>query len=96
MGLGMGKKLGCCCGEQEPVVQIGIGDESIGLVGLNKIFEQLRLLGRPPDPTVEEELLEMVAAKNYIPKSCEDEYRFALRREYAKYYAAKQTKQTTV
>lgn len=85
----MGEKSVCRCGEQEPVVQIGIGDDSIGLVGLNRIFEQLRALGRPPDESVEDELLKMVAAKNYVPARAEEEYRLALRREYAKFYSRK-------
>lgn len=64
----MEEKSVCRCGEQEPVVQIGIGDDSIGLVGLNRIFEQLRALGRPPDESVEDELLKMVAAKTMSPR----------------------------
>ncbi len=92
MGLEIRKKSGCSCGENEPIEQIGIGDDSIGLVGLSRIFEQLRVLGRSPDESVENELLLMVGARNYIPQSAEDEYRFALRREYAKYCAKKQSK----
>lgn len=85
MGPEMWKKSACCCGEQEPIVQIGIGDESIGLVGLNRIFEQLHALGRPPDESAEDELLKMVAARNYVPPKAENEYRVALVREYARY-----------
>ncbi len=87
MGPEMWKKSGCCGGEQEPIVQIGVGGESIGLVALNQLFQQLHLLGRPPDASVQDELLKMVAAKNYIPKSAEHEYRVALLREYARFCA---------
>ncbi len=80
----------CACKASDEVVQIGIGDDTIGLIALNQIFEQLRLLGRPPDRSVEDELLLMVGARNYIPRSCEDEYREALLREYRKYCARKE------
>ncbi len=92
MALEMWKKSGCCCEKNEPIEQIGIGDDSIGLVGLSRIFEQLRALGRPPDESVEDELLLMVGARNYIPPRAENEYRFALRREYAKYCAKKESR----
>ena len=75
----------CSCKSSDEVVQIGVGDETIGLIALSQIFAQLRLLGRPPDRSVEDELLLMVGARNYIPRSCEDEYRDALLREYRKY-----------
>ncbi len=80
----------CCSKPSDDVVQIGIGDDTIGLIALNQIFEQLRVLGRPPDRSVEDELLLMVGAQNYISKSCEDEYREALLREYRKYWEKKQ------
>ncbi len=90
MGPEMWKKSACCCGEQEPIVQIGVGGESIGFVALNQIFQQLYMLGRSPDASVQDELLQMVAAKNYIPKSAEHEYRVALLREYARFCAQKE------
>ncbi len=80
----------CCAKPSDEVVQIGIGDDTIGLIALNQIFEQLRVLGRPPDRSVEDELLLMVGARNYIPRSCEDEYRDALLREYRKYCEKKE------
>ncbi len=80
---------GCCCGERVEIVQIDVFGETVGLVALNQIFEQLRVLGRPPDVSVEDELLLMVGARNYIPAKCEDEYRIALLREYARYCAKK-------
>ena len=87
----MWKKSACCGGNREEIVQIGIGGETIGLIGLNQIFEQLRILGRPSDASVEDELLKMVAAKNYVPPKAEDEYRVALRREYARFCSKKKT-----
>jgi hypothetical protein len=59
------------------------------LVALNLIFEQLFALGRAADASVQDELLKMVAAKNYIPPSAEEAYRAVLLREYAKFCARK-------
>jgi hypothetical protein len=90
MGLEMGKKSACCGGQREEIVQIDVFGETVGLIALNPIFGQLRVLGRMPDASVQDELLKMVAAKNYIPTRCEDEYRIALLREYARYCAQKE------
>ncbi len=80
----------CCSKPGDDVVQIGIGDDTIGLIALNQIFEQLRVLGRLPDRSVENELILMVGARNYIPQSCADEYRDALLREYRRYCERKE------
>jgi hypothetical protein len=89
MAAEMWKNSSCCGGERPEIVQIDVFGETIGLVALNQIFEQLRLLGRSPDASVQDELLKMVAAKNYIPPKVEDDYRVALVREYARFCAQK-------
>ena len=89
MGLEMWKKSAPCCEGSQEIVQIGVGDDTIGLIALNQIFAQLYALERPPDTSVEDELLQMVAAGNYIPAKAEDEYRLALRREYARFCSTK-------
>jgi len=61
----------------------------VGLVGLTQIFEQLYALGRAPDASVQDELVKMVAAKNYVPPKAEEVYRAALVRAYAKFCAKK-------
>ncbi len=89
-GPDMWRKSQCCGGEREEIVQIDVFGETIGFVALNQIFEQLRVLGRPPDASVQDELLKMVAAKNYVSPKAEDEYRIALVREYARFCAEKE------
>ena len=88
-GPDMWRKSQCCGGEGEEIVQIDICGETIGLIALDQIFEQLRALGRPPDASVQDELLKMVATKNYVPAKAEDEYRVALVREYARFCSKK-------
>ena len=85
----MWRKAQCSCRQSDEIVQLLLGDEIIGLVGLNQIFEQLYILGRAPDESVKEELLKMVAARNYIPRKAEAEYATGLLREYRKFCAQK-------
>ena len=95
MGLEMWRKSQCCGGTPEPIVQMDIyGDgRMIGLVGLMTIFEQLCALGRAPDASVQDELVKMVAAKNYVPPKDEPIYGAALVREYAKFCSQKNAHQ---
>jgi hypothetical protein len=87
----MWRRSGCCSGPRDEVVQIDLfGDgRTVGLVALNQIFEQLFAMGRASDVSVQDELLKMVAAKNYVPPKAEDAYRTALGREYAKFCGKK-------
>ncbi len=93
-GPDMWRKSGCCSGPRDEVVQVDLfGDGRIvGLIALNQIFEQLFALGRAPDASAKDELVKMVAAKNYVPPKAEAEYAAGLLREYAK-FCAKQSKQ---
>lgn len=90
-GPDMWRRSGCCSEPRDEIVQVDLfGDgRFIGLVALNQIFEQLFVMGRAPDVSVQDELLEMVAAKNYVPPRFEREYAAGLLREYAKFYAKK-------
>jgi hypothetical protein len=90
-GPAMWRQAQCCGGEREEIVQVDLfGDgRVIGLVALNQIFEQLYALGRAPDDSVKDELLKMVATKNYVPPKVEREYAAGLLREYAKFCAQK-------
>ncbi len=91
MGPDTWRQSGCCCGGSEKVTQIDIyGDGRLfGLIGLDTIFQQLSALGRSPDASVQDELVQMVAARNYVPKKEEPAYGVALVREYAKFCSDK-------
>ena len=94
-GPDMWYKSQCCGGAPEQVAKVDIyGDgRMIGLVGLMTIFEQLCALGRAPDASVQDELVKMVAAKNYVPPKDEPIYGAALVREYAKFCSQKNAHQ---
>lgn len=93
MGPDMWRNAQCSCRQNDEIVQLLLGDEIIGLVGLNQIFEQLYILGRAPDASVEEELVKMVATRNYVPSKAEAEYATGLLREYRKFCAQKNARQ---
>jgi len=88
-GPDMWRRAGCCGGQDTQVKQVNIEGVPVGLVGLDTIFEQLYLLGKPPDGAVSEELLAMVEARNYVPRAAEEKYKQALLREYASFCAEK-------
>jgi hypothetical protein len=62
---------------------------TVGLVGLEAAFEQLYALGFGPDDPIQDELLAMVKARNYVPRAAEEAYKAALLREYAAFCAKK-------
>lgn len=84
---------GACCPKNVSGVtqlKLGDGDPSVGIVGLEAVFEQLLALGRMPEQATDNELLEMVrAARNYIPsrREAEAKYAAALQRAYSAFYA---------
>jgi hypothetical protein len=81
---------GSCCPQGDVnVTQVDLfGDgRTVGLVGLQMVFEQLVILGRQPDDVTADELVAMVKAqKNYIPDRPRAAYGAALLREYAAYW----------
>ncbi len=85
---------GACCPKSDGnITQLRLGEgHTVGIMGLNVVFEQLLAMGRKPDEASDEELVGMVRAqKNYIVSKSEIEakYAAALRREYASFYARK-------
>jgi hypothetical protein len=69
------------------VRQIKVEGLTVGLMGLDSIFEQLYTMGRRAESSVGDELLAMVQAHNYIPRGSEAKYKRPLLREYASFCA---------
>lgn len=82
-------KTAGCCGANLDVVQLDVrGDgRTVGIVGLTTAFEQLYALGLDAEDQVGEELLALIKARNYVPRSAEEAYKAALLREYAAFCA---------
>lgn len=80
----------CCLPAAEGLTYLRIGSRqvTVGLFGLETIFEQLYLMGRTPDATTDEEFLGMVRKRNYISRNpgTESNYATAIRNAYLAYY----------
>lgn len=87
---------GACCPKNAPgVTQLELGDDghSVGIRGLDIVFEQLLTSGQRPHEIPDGELVDKVrAARNYIPsqREVEAKYAAALRRAYAAFCARRQ------
>ncbi len=67
------------------IYQIRIRGQEVGLVGLNRIFKEVRQRGLSNPVLVMAELLRMVRRDNWIPVSAEREYCDAIYREYRRF-----------
>lgn len=86
----------CCLPNVDGVTYLKIGERGItvGLMGLERVFQQLFLMGRQPHEASEAELLDMVRRFSYIPDrpQIRADYAEALRRAYAAYWARQEKK----
>ncbi|GAB4473467.1 MAG: hypothetical protein Kow00124_12490 [Anaerolineae bacterium] len=77
---------GCCPQRADGVTYLKVGDRGVvvGLTGLDALFGQLYTEGRHPDDLTDDELIQLVRARNYIPHrpEVEADYAAALRRAY--------------
>jgi hypothetical protein len=80
----------CCLPNVSGISYINIGPQghTVGMRGLDSIFQQLFAIGRRPEEATDSELVEMARQFNWIPekKSVEADYGVALRRAYAAFY----------
>ncbi len=86
----------CCLPNVNGITYIKIGPhgDSIGMMGLDTIFQQLFVLGRPPEEVSETELVGMARKFNWIADktSVEAEYGIALSQAYSAFYASQKKK----
>lgn len=82
---------GCCLPTAEGITYLKIGPQAhtIGMRGLDLVFQQLSLMQRNPSEVTDEELVGMARRFNWIPEkpAIEADYALALRQAYAAYYA---------
>lgn len=72
--------------KKEDVVQIRVGDHTVGIMGLNGALEEMApVYEKKPDPEVAEALVDRLSKKNYIPQKARDPYKKAFLREFKKY-----------
>ena len=84
----------CCLPNVNGVTYINIGSPglTVGMMGLDKIFQQLFAMGRHPDEATDAELVGLARKFNWIPDkaSIEVDYAIALRRAYTAFYASRE------
>lgn len=86
----------CCLPRVDGITHLQIGPQgyTVGMSGLDKVFQQLRLMGRRPEDASDAELVGMARRFNWIPEKAavEAEYAVALRRAYAAFLARQEEK----
>jgi uncharacterized metal-binding protein len=75
----------CSCGSGIPVQMVEVNGQTVTIVALPLIFEQLQQAGKLPSQETHRELLETVKIYNPVPPEEEPAYAAALVREYAAY-----------
>lgn len=73
-------------GLQDDTRQIKVGKQSIGIVGLTHVIEEVaENFAKKPYSEIQAELLSRLSRSNYIPESIRDSYARAFLREFKKY-----------
>jgi hypothetical protein len=85
-----GNRRGCCSGPPPKIAYIRVRGSSVGMTGLEEIFEQLHRAGRSDDDPLEQELVEHARVYNFIAPGSESDYGWALRRAYQAYVQSKE------
>lgn len=79
----------------EEITQIRIGNSTVGIMGLNGIFEQIHSLELKDPKEIQQKLIELAKLQNYIPSSAEEKYQQALWREYRRSLGEQVEEETT-
>jgi small redox-active disulfide protein 2 len=71
---------------QDEISQIRVGNSPVGILGLKTVMEDVaQEYGDRPDPEVQQELLERLSKRNYIPEKVKESYAKAFLREFKKF-----------
>ncbi len=84
------QRRACCSGAPPRLVYIKVRGHSIGLMGIEPLFERLYQAGRQDDDALEAELVEQARIYNYIARGLEADYGWGLRQAYRSYVRAKE------
>ncbi len=80
----------CCSGRPPQLVYIKLQGSSIGLMGMQQLFEQLYQAGRRDDEALEAELLDQARVYNYVARGAEADYGWGLRQAYRAFVQSKE------
>jgi len=71
---------------QDDVTRIKVNKQSIGIIGLKPVMEEMaQEYAERPDTEVQAELVKRVSRTNYIPNQATEDYGKALLREFNKF-----------
>jgi hypothetical protein len=71
---------------QDEISQIRVGNSPVGILGLKTVMEDMaEEYGERPDQEVQEELLDRLSKRNYIPAKAKESYARAFLREFKKF-----------
>ena len=77
----------CSCGSGIPIQDVIVNGQTVTLIALPLIFQQLREAGKPASPDTAKELLDEVKIYNPIPTGEDEAYAAVLSHEYALFCA---------
>ncbi len=84
----------CCPPRAQGITYLRLGPDgaTVGMTGLETVFQQLAAMGRGPEEAGDEELVGMARASNWIPRSpaVEAEYGRALKEAYRTFYKGRE------
>ena len=75
----------CCSPRDLKRTFVNIGDATIGLANLDRVFEELYNSGKSPDDVDGEEIVDLASFYNHIPAHTVGAYAEALSKEYGKF-----------
>ena len=81
----MANEYSCCASPDVKRTLVTIGDATIGLAKLDRVFEQLYNSGKSPTDVDGEEIVDLASFYNYIPADAVGAYAEALLKEYRKF-----------
>lgn len=78
-----------CCDVSGPEF-LEVEGRKVGLLGLHQAFADVAKLGLSDDEEIANNLLALIASRNWIPKESQEAYRRALLWEYRRWQAQKE------
>ncbi len=76
---------GCPCKKDSSATMILMGDQKVGLIGLNSLFDEWFSSGKTPANLKSEEVLTSIRRKNYVSRNSEKDYIQAVKSAYSNY-----------
>ncbi len=86
----MANEYSCCASVDVKRTLVTIGDATIGLAKLDRVFEQMYNSRKSPDDVDGEEIVDLASFYNYIPDDAVGAYAEPLLKEYRKFYRDKE------